>query len=77
MRERVCNLLWCWSRQRSHGRSTLSDERSGLSFVSISQYVHKVLYKLFTLPVFDTVQECIYNIYKVSFSPGSVQQIMH
>jgi hypothetical protein len=26
--------------------------------------------------VFDTVQGCIYNIYKASFSPGSVQQIM-
>jgi hypothetical protein len=31
------------------------------------------LSKIFTLSVFDTVQECIYNIYKTSFSPGSVQ----
>jgi hypothetical protein len=37
----------------------------------VSQYVHKV----FTLSVFDTVQGCIYNIYKASFSPGTVQQI--
>jgi hypothetical protein len=30
----------------------------------------KYLHKIFTLSVFDTVQECIYNIYKASFSPG-------
>jgi hypothetical protein len=28
------------------------------------------------LSLFDTVQSCVYNIYKASFSPGSVQQIM-
>jgi hypothetical protein len=60
--------------------SALSDERSGLSFVriglqSVSMYI-RYLHKIFTLPVFDTGQECIYNIYKASFSPGSVQQIM-
>jgi hypothetical protein len=38
----------------------------------VSQYVHKV----FTLSVFDTVQGCMHNIYKASFSPGSVQHIM-
>jgi hypothetical protein len=36
----------------------------------------RYLHKIFTLSVFDTVQECIYNIYKASFSPGAVQQIM-
>jgi hypothetical protein len=34
----------------------------------MSHYLHKI----FTLSVFDTVQECIYNIYKASFSPGLV-----
>jgi hypothetical protein len=38
----------------------------------MSHYLHKI----FTLSVFDTVQGCIYNIYKASFSAGSVQQIM-
>jgi hypothetical protein len=50
--------------------SSLSDERPGMSIIS-----HYLL-KIFTIYVFDTVQECIYNIYKASFSPGSVQQIM-
>jgi hypothetical protein len=36
----------------------------------------RYLHKIFTLSVFDAVQECMYNIYKASFSPGSVQQIM-
>jgi hypothetical protein len=31
---------------------------------------------VFTISMFDTVQGCIYNIYKAPFSPGSVQQIM-
>jgi hypothetical protein len=31
----------------------------------------RYLHKIFTLSVFDTVQECIYNIYKASLSPGS------
>jgi hypothetical protein len=34
------------------------------------------LHKIFTLSVFDTVQEYRCNIYKASFSLGSVQQIM-
>jgi hypothetical protein len=34
------------------------------------------LHKIFTLSVLDTVKECIYNIYKASFSSGSVRQIM-
>jgi hypothetical protein len=62
-------------RQHSHIRPTLFDERSGLScqYQSIvGQYAHKI----FTLSVFDKVQGCICNIYKASFSPGSVQQIM-
>jgi hypothetical protein len=42
--------------------SALSDERSGLSFVSISLW---------------SVTMYIRYIYKASFSPGSVQQIMH
>jgi hypothetical protein len=49
----------------------LSDERTGLLFARVTvgstvccQYVQ------FTLNV------CIYNIYKASVSPGSVQQIM-
>jgi hypothetical protein len=31
----------------------------------------RYLHKIFTLSVFDTVQGCICNIYKASFSPGS------
>jgi hypothetical protein len=36
----------------------------------------RYLHKIFTLSVFDTVQGCIYNMYKATFSPGSIQQIM-
>jgi hypothetical protein len=76
MRGRASNLLLLLVLASSVPlRSALSDEKSGLSFVSISlvsQYVHNV----FTLSVFDTVQGCIYNIYKASVSPGSAQQIM-
>jgi hypothetical protein len=61
-RGRVCNLLLLLVlRQSSHTWSTLSDERSDLSFVSLlsvsvySQYVRKI----FTLSVFNTVQGCI------------------
>jgi hypothetical protein len=39
----------------------------------MSHYLHKI----FTLSVFVTVQECIYNIYKASFSPGSVQHLVY
>jgi hypothetical protein len=31
--------------------------------------MYHYLHKIFTLSVFDRVQECIYNIYKVSFIP--------
>jgi uncharacterized membrane protein len=55
--------------------SALFDERSGLSFVSfvrislwlVSMYI-RYLHKIFKLSVFDTVQVCIYNMYKASFS---------
>jgi hypothetical protein len=43
----------------------LSDERTGLSFT---------MYNIFTF--YMLLHECIYNIYKASVSPGSVQQIM-
>jgi hypothetical protein len=44
----------------------------GLSYVSLlSVSVYSQ-----SLSVFDIVQRCIYNIYNVSFSPGSTQQIM-
>jgi hypothetical protein len=53
----------------------LSDERSSLWFVSqsvvICQYVHLV----FKFHVFGTVQRCIYNVYRASFIPDTVQQI--
>jgi hypothetical protein len=54
----------------------LSDERSGLSFVilSLQQFISIYLKDLSFLCF--TVQQSIYNIYKASFSPGSVQQIM-
>jgi hypothetical protein len=41
----------------------------------VSMYI-RYLHKIFTLSGFDTVHGCIYNIYKASFSLGSVQQIM-
>jgi hypothetical protein len=61
----------------------LSDKRSGLSFVSllpiqsivVSQYVQE----LFTLNIYITCvrySSVMYNIYKASFSPGSVQKII-
>jgi hypothetical protein len=34
------------------------------------------MYIIYLHYVSDTVQGCIYNVYKVSFSTGSVQQIM-
>jgi hypothetical protein len=76
MRGQVCNLLLLPVLASTVPLgSALPDERSGLfcQYHSIaSQYVHKI----FTLSVFDTVQRCIYNIYKEFFSPGSVQQII-
>jgi hypothetical protein len=82
MRGRVCNLLLLlFLASAVTLGSALFDERSGLSFISLlsvsvynqSLYI-RYLHKIFTLSMFDTVQECIYN--KASFSPGSVQQIM-
>jgi hypothetical protein len=81
MRERVCNLLLLLVLASAVTLgSALSDERSGLSFDSISlltvsMYV-RYLHKMFTLSVFNTVQDCMYNIYKASFSPGLIQQII-
>jgi hypothetical protein len=50
----------------------LSDERSGLSFVSQSAaLVHCLYVQLFTC---CRNANCRYNIYKASVSPGSVQQ---
>jgi hypothetical protein len=49
----------------------LSDERMGLSFSRVTvccQYVQFIFYMLLNI--------CIYNIYRASVSPGSVQQIM-
>jgi hypothetical protein len=43
--------------------------------VSMTDPYGRIL-RIFTLSVFDTVQGRIYNIYKASFSPSSVQQIM-
>jgi hypothetical protein len=78
-RGQVCNLLLLLVLASAVPLgSALSDERLGLSFVSfvsVSMYI-RYLHKIFTLSVFETVQGCIYNIYKASFSPGSVQQIM-
>jgi hypothetical protein len=51
----------------------LSDERAGLSFARLSQQQY-VFFSVCTIYKFLNV--CIYNIYKVSVSPGSVQQIM-
>jgi hypothetical protein len=53
----------------------LSDERSGLSFVIViksvvSMYIHIEKENVQELKMF------IYNMYKASVSPGSVQQIM-
>jgi hypothetical protein len=80
-RGRVCNLLFLLvlaSLAGTLGLPSLTRGRVCLLSVFyqyqsiVSQYVRKI----FTLSVFDTVQECIYNIYEASFSPGSVQQIM-
>jgi hypothetical protein len=70
-RGRVCKLLLLLVLASAVPlESALSGERSGLSIMS--HYLHKI----FTLSVFDTFQGYIYNIYKASLSPGSVQQIM-
>jgi hypothetical protein len=65
---RVCNLLLLLVLASAVPLGpALSDERSGLSFVSM--YIRH-LHKIFTLSVFDTVQGCIYTIYT---RPLSVQ----
>jgi hypothetical protein len=60
----------------------LSDERSGVSFVSIlsmeSIVVSQYLHNLFTLTIYILCvrqSSAMYNIYKASVSSGSVQQI--
>jgi uncharacterized membrane protein len=63
-RGRVCNLLLLLVLASAVPLGpALSDERSSLSFVSvsISMYI-RYLHKIFTLSVFDTVQGCIYNV---------------
>jgi hypothetical protein len=63
----------------------LSDERTGLSFARVtvsssksvvSMYnLHFTCYQMYVY-MYVCIKVCIYNIYKVSVSPGSVQQIM-
>jgi hypothetical protein len=60
-----------------------SDERPGLSFVSHSLVIGLCVHLLFTFLSFTQLPYIYiytvyntYNIYKASFSPGSVQQIM-
>jgi hypothetical protein len=83
-RGRVCNVLLLLILASAvtiglpsltRGQVCLCHPFVSISPWSVSMYI-KYLRKIFTLPVFDTVQGCIYNIYKASFSPGSVQQIM-
>jgi hypothetical protein len=77
MRGRVCNLLLLLVLASAITVCLPSLTRGQACLLSVSvivsQYVHRYLHKIFTLSVFDTVQGCIY---KASFSPGSVQQIM-
>jgi hypothetical protein len=60
--EGCCLVLSLWG--------ALSDERSGLSFVILSIYIKHLRHTSFT------AQQFTYNIYRASFSPGSVLQIM-
>jgi hypothetical protein len=60
----------------------LSDERTGLFFVrvtvsSISPLSGCTIYILHVIKcIYVRIKVCIYDIYKASISPGSVQQIM-
>jgi hypothetical protein len=66
----------------------LSDERTGLSFARVTVRSSKSVVSMYNLHVIKRVYTCtyvymyvcinvgIYNIYKASESPGSVQQIM-
>jgi hypothetical protein len=77
---RSVSLSWCrapWPDIHSSLKVTvlsiwgaLSDERSGLSFVSHSQLS---VVQIFT--ILQLLTNCMYNIYKASVSPGSVQLI--
>jgi hypothetical protein len=79
-RGRVCNILLLLVLASAVTLGLQSLARGQICVLSafcwyqsiVSQYVHKT----FTLSVFDIVQGCIYFIYKASFGPGSVQQIM-
>jgi hypothetical protein len=81
-RGRVCNLLLLLVHCSAVTLGLPSVTRGRVCLLSgfcqyqsiVSRYVHKV----FTLSVFDIVQGYIYthNIYKASFSPGSVKQII-
>jgi hypothetical protein len=79
-RGRVCNLffLLVLASAVTFGLPSLTRGQVCLlaAFCQYQSIVSQYVYKIFTLSVFDTVQRCIYNIYKASFSPRPVQQIM-
>jgi hypothetical protein len=64
--------MWC----------ALSDERTGLSFARVTVSSLLSVCKVYILHVikhiymYVSINVCIYNIYKASFSADSVQQIM-
>jgi hypothetical protein len=72
-RGRVCNLLKLLDLASA---VTLSGVCLLAVFRQYQSIMSHYLLKIFTLSVFDTVQGCVYNIYKASFSPGSVHHIM-
>jgi hypothetical protein len=52
----------------------LSDEKTGLSFARVAVSSNKSVVSMYIF--YMLINVCIYNIYKTSVSPGSVQQIM-
>jgi hypothetical protein len=54
-------------------RGALSDERTDLSFARVTAVIS--LLSVCTIYILHVIK-CMYSIYRVSVSPGSVQQIM-
>jgi hypothetical protein len=58
----------------------LFDERTGLSFARVTVSNSKSAVSMYIVHVskrmYVCINVCIYNIYKASVSPGSVEQIM-
>jgi hypothetical protein len=55
---------------------SLSDEKTGLSFTRVTAVISLLSVCTIYEYILDITNVYIYNIYKASVSPGSVQQIM-